>query len=75
MRTLHFLVTVPNVPETDQYSDEYVRSAVFHNVRHPYDAYFDADITVVPVPSSMVPVANPERDGNGCMIYKTPAVD
>lgn len=72
-KTLHFLVTIPDIP--DGMSDEEVRDWLWNSILHPYDAAYEANVRVTPMPdshvsaSAMIEAANPERDGNGCMIY------
>lgn len=106
MRTLKFEVTVPGIPETDQYSDEYVKSWLRQEIGHPYDAAYEADVTVELAKETyaapkgytwryigdcscggqdadhsanenewrLVPIdANPERENNGCMVFRGPA--
>jgi len=71
VRTLKFEVTIPGVPETDQFSDEYVGSWLRQEIGHPYDAAYEADVEVKLL--STTEQANPEREGNGCMVYRGPA--
>lgn len=97
MRTLKFEVTVPGIPETDQYSDEYVTAWLRQEIGHPYDAAYEADVTVKLLSSDdediddanvrehteetrrrtaeliQQQMANPERENNGCMVYRGPA--
>lgn len=68
-RTLHFMVTMPDIP--DGMADQTVLDWVRDEISHPHDAYYDASIEVVPY--SLVEYANPERDGNGCMIFQEQA--
>lgn len=68
-KTQRFIITIPEIPDTDQYSTEYVRSLLVNDLRHPYDAAFDADITITPIRE--LDDSNPERENNGCMIYGT----
>lgn len=68
-KTLHFMVTIPNIP--DGMPDEVVRRWLRDEISHPEDAAFEASVKVEPIPVlDQVVAANPERDGNGCMIYK-----
>jgi hypothetical protein len=66
VKTLTFIVTIPNIPEGMK--DEKVRSWLQGEISHPYDAAFEADVRV-DWRSSYTPPANPEREGNGCMIH------
>lgn len=74
-RTLHYLVSIPGIPAG--MTDETVLGWLKEEVSHPHDAYYEASVTVVPVPHNAligsVLRENPERDGNGCMIYQQPA--
>ncbi len=70
MRTLRFEVTIPNIP--DGMADEEVRDWLWDSLLHPYDAAYEASVKVEPIPAlDRVVAANPEREGNGCMIYGT----
>lgn len=71
MKTLKFEVTIPGIPESDQYSDEYVTSWLRQEIGHPYDAAYEADVRVKLLPTTEN--ANPERENNGCMTYRGPA--
>lgn len=69
-RTLHFMVTIPNIP--DGMPDEEVRDWLWDSILHPYDAAYEASVKVEPIPAlDQVVAANPEREGNGCMIHGT----
>lgn len=88
-KTLQFVITMPEIPDTDQYSEEYVKSLLMNDIRHPYDAAYDADITVELLPkagdathpprAAAPDPGNPSvpdaREGNGCMIYGTAACE
>lgn len=70
MRTLHYMVTIPGIP--DGMTDESVTDWLKEEISHPHDAYFEASVSVEPIPAlDRVVAANPEREGNGCMIYGT----
>lgn len=75
MRTVRLILTVPSI--TESMTDEEVRDGVLWRIKHPVDAAFDAEITVELAPKPIPPFgavlpagpANPERRGNGTMIY------
>jgi hypothetical protein len=69
VKTLHFMVTVPNIPEGME--DEEVRDWLWDSLLHPYDAAYEASVTVEPIPAlDAVVAANPERQNNGCMCHQ-----
>lgn len=67
-KILQFLVTVPEIPE--DWTNETVRQWLLDEVGHPYDAAYEADVRVDFISTER---ANPERVGNGCMIFQEPA--
>lgn len=76
MRTVRLIVTVPSI--TESMTDEEIRDRVRDRISLiTEDALYDAEITVElagkPIPpfGAVLPVelANPERRGNGTMIY------
>jgi len=81
VKTFAYILTVPKIP--DDWPEEKVRELLAGRIKHPYDAAFDYSIDMTPLvglPESEASNdvdtrrrANPERDGNGCMVYRTPA--
>lgn len=75
MRTVRLILAVPSI--TESMTDEEVRDGVMRRIKHPVDSLFDAEITVELAPSlepsintvMAYELANPERRGNGTMIY------
>lgn len=66
MRTVRLIVEVPNIPDT--LTDDVVREWLNDQIDHPYDAAFEAGVRVT-LADRPVPLANPERIGNGTMAY------
>lgn len=66
------MVTVPGIPEG--MTDKTVLNWLKDEISHPWDAYYEASVKIEPIPAlDQVVAANPEREGNGCMIYTQPA--
>lgn len=73
MRTVRLIVEIPNVP--DWMTDDDTRAWLRDEISHPYDALYEAAVTVALVEEAghlgaiVPPLANPERLGNGTMAY------
>lgn len=64
-------VTVPGIPV--DWPAERVASWVYSRLGHPVDSAYEAFVRTKAVSETPHDAANPERDGNGCMIYQQSA--